>query len=94
MARQTKTPQPPDPQAVAVSVRNNLLKRNYSSAVEWLKKLPQDVCLTTLAIACEGLEPQLVTRLLEFLGFDSNTEFDVFAVLGCDKPFKETMFSL
>lgn len=70
-----------DPQEVAVSVRNTLLKRRYSSAIAWLKKLPQDVCLETLAVACNGLEQARVTEFIEYLGFYQDSESDVFAML-------------
>lgn len=92
----TRTVKQLDPQAVAASIRNNLMKRQYINVVAWLKKLPQDVCVETLLVACDGVEPQTVTRLLEYLGFDSNTQYDVFAMLGCDAPMKETptFFSL
>ncbi len=79
-----------DPQEVAVSIGKNLQNRNYSTAINWLKKLPQDVCLETLAVACDSVEPQVAARLLEYLGFDPTTQYDVFSMLGADKPFKET----
>lgn len=62
MARQPKLL---NPQEVAVSVRNNISKRRFPAAIEWLKKLPQDVCLETLAVACNGLEQARVVEFIE-----------------------------
>lgn len=70
-----------NPQDVAVSVRNNISKRRFPAAIEWLKKLPRDVCLETLVVACGGLEQQVVIAWVEWLGFYQDAEYDVFAML-------------
>lgn len=74
-------------QEAAESVRANLLVGRNTAATT-LKRILQDVCLETLAVACDDLEPQAIEKFVEYLGFDSSIEFDVYHLLGGDTPVK------
>lgn len=80
-----------DLQAKAQTMHKHIAKGSHAHALQVLQKLPRESALETLAVAFDGIAPDMRGKFVEkALGFDPLTDFNCFAALGADLPFKAT----
>lgn len=80
-----------DLQSKAQTMHKHIVKGKHKEALQVLQKLPRESALETLAVAFDGIAPDMRGKFVEkALGFDPLTEFDCFVALGADLPFKTT----